>query len=126
MATVDTPTHLSSIQKEVLAKIIAAPTPSLAWEAVTANVASDVERNFTAARKVLEDLGLISRNDEYELEVTETGKQAMKDAYLIDDREQLTNVGQQLATKNTQANESFTLIREVNQNISCVEFLKKN
>lgn len=95
MARVLTTLHLSDIQKEVLAKVKAAPTPHLAWDEISGS-ATDVDENLATARDVLGNLGLLSVGDGV-LEVTPKGEEVMKDENLIDDMGELTDTGRELA-----------------------------
>lgn len=100
MTRILTSIHLSDIQKEVLAKVKAAPNTTMAWEEII-GVSADVDNNYAAARDVLGNLGLLKVGDG-ELEVTQKGEEVMKDSNLIDDMGELTDVGRELASNNTQ------------------------
>ena len=80
--------RLSSVQKEVLTKIIAAPSEELAYEQISDG------RNLVAARDILAKLKLIEFT-EGSATVTDSGKKVMKDENLIDDSDQLTPDGEQ-------------------------------
>lgn len=97
MSRILTTLHLSDIQKEVLAKVKAAPNPQLAWEEIS-DAASNVDQNLAAARDVLGNLGLLMVGDGV-LEVTEKGEEVMKDSNLLDDMGELTDDAQQFINK---------------------------
>ena len=82
--------RLSDTQKVALTKIVAAPTEEVAYEELNNG------RNIVAARDQLEKLGLISVAEGSAI-LTDEGKQVMKDENLMDETEQLTDVGQQYA-----------------------------
>lgn len=103
MARILTTVHLSDLQKEVLAKVHAAPTPQVAWEEIS-GAAAIVDDNLAAARDVLGNLGLMVVGDGT-LEVTPNGEEVMKDENLIDDMGELTEQGQELAGINRDAGE---------------------
>jgi len=100
MANIITTVHLTDIQKEVLCKISASPTPQVAYETLS-QVPSSVSDNYATARDTLEHIGLISVL-EGTVEVTDKGREVMRDENLIDDTDELTELGQQLADANTE------------------------
>ena len=82
--------HLTDNQKQVLAQITAAATPTLAHERASAG------RNIIGARDILVDLKLIELTTNSAL-VTDIGKKVMQDENLIDDTGELTNDGNKFA-----------------------------
>jgi len=89
--------HLNDIQKEVLAKTKAAPTPQVAFEEISGKP-EQIDDNFAAAKDALVDMGLLTQSDDT-LEVTERGIQVMKDENLIDDMGEFTEDGNELVGK---------------------------
>jgi hypothetical protein len=87
--------HPTTNQKRVLAKILAAPTPTVAGEEISKDA------NLVAARNMLMKLGVITfANNEATL--TDRGQQIAVDENIADQSGQLTQVGQQLAYTNAQ------------------------
>lgn len=103
MTRILTTLHLSTIQKQVLAKVKAAANPKMAWEEII-KVSNEFDRNFATARDVLGNLGVLEVGDG-ELTITPKGEQAMVSANITDETGQLTDEGQQLASANTQGNQ---------------------
>lgn len=101
MARVLTTLHLSDVQKEVLAKVKAAPTPHVAWSDV---IAADRywDGNFASARDTLGNLGLLEVGDG-ELELTDKGTEVMKDENLVDETGELSQQGKELASIDREA-----------------------
>jgi hypothetical protein len=86
--------HPTTNQKRVLAKILAAPTPTVAG----AEISKDA--NLVAARNMLMKLGVISfANNEATL--TDRGTQIAAEENISDQAGQLTPAGQQLAYTNS-------------------------
>lgn len=83
--------RLSDIQKEVLARVHAAPN-----EQVAADEILDGGQNYVGAKNILVRLDLINFHDN-EASVTDEGEEVMKRANLIDDQGQLTDEGQRYA-----------------------------
>lgn len=83
--------RLSDIQKEVLAKTIAAPNEDVAGDEIL-----DGGRNYVGAKNILVRLGLMTFHDN-EATITQTGHEVMKRANLIDETGQLTDEGQKYA-----------------------------
>lgn len=86
--------HLNDIQKEVLAKTKAAPTPQVAFEEI-AGKPERIDDNFASARDALVDLGLLTQG-EGALEVTDEGLEVMKDENIVDDMGNFTEEGDEL------------------------------
>lgn len=82
--------HPTENQKRVLAKIIAAPTPTVAAEEISNNA------NMVAARNMLMKLGVITFGAG-EASLTDKGEQIAREENIADESGQLTDVGQQLA-----------------------------
>ncbi len=80
--------QLSGIQKAILAKIIAAPTPELAYAQISNGI------NFVASRDILQKLQLIDIHNNV-ASITKEGKRIMKNENLIDSEDELTPDGQQ-------------------------------
>jgi len=78
--------RLTNTQKEVMTRIIAAPTEKLAAEQIMDG------RNMIAARDILIDLRLIVADHKAAV-VTPEGEQVMKDYNLLDEQGQLTDEG---------------------------------
>lgn len=90
-----TTVHPTTNQKCVLAKIVAAPTPSVA----ASNISTDA--NMVAARNMLMKLGAITFSNG-EASLTDRGRQVAEDENIIDQSGQLTQQGQQLAANTSQ------------------------
>lgn len=87
--------RLNDNQKRVLAKIAAAPTPTVAGEEISK------ESNLVAARNLLMKLGVITFVDN-RAEITDKGQSLAKEENIIDDSGGLTDAGNKLAfTKTT-------------------------
>jgi predicted methyltransferase len=87
--------HPTTNQKRVLAKILAAPTPTVAGEEISKDA------NLVAARNMLMKLGIITfANNEAAL--TDRGTQVAAEENIADQSGQLTPTGQQLAYTNAQ------------------------
>lgn len=87
--------RLTDNQKRVLAKIAAAPTPTVAGEAISK------EPNLVAARNTLMKLGVITFVDN-RAEITDKGQHLGKEENILDDAGGLTDAGNKLAfTKTT-------------------------
>lgn len=82
--------HPTSNQKRVLAKIAAAPTPTVA----ASEISSDA--NMVSARNMLMKLGMISFSNN-EAALTDKGTEVATDENIIDQSGQLTQAGQKLA-----------------------------
>lgn len=83
--------RLSDIQKEVLAKVHAAPNEEVAGGEIL-----EGGRNYVGAKDILVRLGLMTFHDN-EATITQTGQEVMKKLNLIDDTGQLTDEGNQYA-----------------------------
>lgn len=83
--------ELTDMQKQVLGKIMIAPTPSVAAQ----NIAKD--QKMITARDILSHLGLIEVSDENGASVTDKGKQVMTDQGLMDQSGGLTDEGNKFA-----------------------------
>lgn len=88
---------MNDIQKEVLAKVKAAPTPQVAFEEI-AGKPERIDDNFASARDSLTELGLLEQG-EGTLEVTDKGLEIMKDENIIDDMGDFTEEGDDLVGK---------------------------
>lgn len=89
-----TPTlHLSDIQKELLAKVKAAPNPHMAYTTV-ADAANNIEQNFSSARDTLNKLGIITVKNG---EITINDESVLSDEGIIDELGELTDIGKHLA-----------------------------
>lgn len=86
--------HPTMNQKRVLAKIIAAPTATVAGEELSK------DPNLVAARNMLMKLGVISLVNN-EATLTDKGQQIATEENICDQSGQLTQVGQQLAYTNS-------------------------
>lgn len=86
--------HPTMNQKRVLAKIIAAPTATVASEELSK------DPNLVAARNMLMRLGVISLVNN-EATLTDKGQQIATEENICDQSGQLTHVGQQLAYTNS-------------------------
>ena len=95
MAQVIRTLHLSDMQKEVLAKVKAAPNAQVAFEEL-AHEPDEVDDNIAAARDQLEDLGLLAILQDG-IRVTTRGLEVMKDENLIDETGEFTEEGQEYA-----------------------------
>jgi hypothetical protein len=104
MTRILTTIHLSDIQKEVLAKVFASPTPHVAWSELL-DVSSEIESNVSSARDTLGNLGLLYVGDG-ELKVTDRGREVMREENLIDEIGELTEDGQRYASIDRQAPKS--------------------
>lgn len=82
--------HPTENQKRVLAKIAAAPTPTVAAEEISKNA------NLVAARNMLMKLGVITFADN-EAALTDKGQQIAQEENVVDEGGQLTELGQKLA-----------------------------
>ena len=87
--------HLSDIQKEVLAKVKAAPNSHMAWEVIQ-NTESSIDDNFAGARDALADLGLLDVQDGT-VEITQLGQEQMTKENITDETGELTDSGNELA-----------------------------
>mgnify|MGYP006928188645 CR=1 FL=1 len=87
--------HLSDIQKEVLAKVKAAPNSHMAWEVIQ-NTESSIDDNFAGARDALADLGLLDVQDGT-VEITQLGQEQMTKENITDETGELTDSGNDLA-----------------------------
>ena len=85
--------HPTANQKRVLAKIAAAPTPTVAGEEISKDA------NLVAARNMLMKLGVITF-DNREAALTDRGTQIATEENIIGPDGQLTQAGQQLAYTN--------------------------
>jgi hypothetical protein len=99
--------RLTNTQKEVMTRIIAAPTEKLAAEQIMKG------RNKIAARDILIDLQLIEADHKAAL-VTPEGIQVMKDYNLLDDQEQLTDEGSTYAYDEEDQPVAESLLKQVN------------
>ncbi len=79
--------QLSSVQKFVLAKLVAAETPLTAYEEVNRGA------NTVTATQMLGKLGLMSMAENH-AEITEQGREALQKEGLIDEMGELTEEGQ--------------------------------
>lgn len=86
--------HPTTSQKRVLAKIAAAPTPTVAGEEISKDA------NLVAARNMLMKLGVISFADG-EAILTDRGTQIAADENIVGQDGQLTPAGEKLAFTNT-------------------------
>lgn len=82
--------HPTTNQKRVIAKVIAAPTPSVAAEEISKNA------NMVAARNMLMKLGALSLVNG-EATLTQAGMQIATDENIADQGGGLTPTGEQLA-----------------------------
>lgn len=82
--------RLTDSQKRVLAKIAAAPTPTVAGEAISK------EPNLVSARNLLMKLGVITFVDN-RAEITDKGQHLGKEENILDDSGGLTDEGNKLA-----------------------------
>lgn len=82
--------RLNDNQKRVLAKIAAAPTPTVAGEEISK------ETNLVAARNMLMKLGIITFVDN-RAEITDKGQALAKEENITDDSGGLTDAGNKLA-----------------------------
>ena len=82
--------HPTYNQKRVLAKIIAAPTPTVAAQSIIG------DQNLVAARSALMKLGLVTLSNG-ESSVTDRGIQVATDENIVDAGGELSQVGQELA-----------------------------
>ncbi len=103
--------QLTSNQKAVLAKIVAAPTPKVAAQEISG------DRGIVAARDLLIKLGLITFGEGSMAALTASGKKMAVDDDIIDDTGALTPEGKELAAeKNEQpATESYKLIKQITE-----------
>lgn len=85
--------HPTANQKRVLAKIAAAPTPTVAGEEISKDA------NLVAARNMLMKLGVITFDD-HEAALTDSGTQIATEENIIGPDGQLTQAGKQLAYTN--------------------------
>jgi hypothetical protein len=86
--------RLTDTQKRVMCKIVAAPTPKVAGDQLSA------DKNLVAARDILNDLNLITMTPRGEVALSDQGTQIMQQEALIDDAGELTDDGQQFAMTN--------------------------
>lgn len=86
-------TDLTTAQKEVLAKVAQAPTPTVALSEISEG------RKLVTARDILDKLGLIEY-DENEANITDEGWELMIDLNLADATGELTDEGQSYANEN--------------------------
>lgn len=87
--------HPTTNQKRVIAKILAAPTPTVASEEISKDA------NLVAARNMLMKLGIISLANN-EAALTDRGQQIAVEENIADQGGQLTELGQKLAYTNAQ------------------------
>jgi hypothetical protein len=108
--------QLTTNQKSVLAKIVAAPTPKVAAEDISQG------ENIVAARDMLIELGFITFADGVFAALTASGKKIATDENIIDDTGALTDDGRQVLTPETDIlpnTESYKLIKQlVNESVS--------
>jgi len=95
-----TTVHLSDIQKEVLAKVKAAPNSHMAYGTLQ-QTEDNMDSNFASARDVLAKLGVLLVGDGT-IEVTEKGDQLATKENITDEMGELTELGDQLANTNRQ------------------------
>jgi phage gp45-like len=91
--------HPTDNQKRVLAKIAAAPTPTVAASEISADA------NLVAARNLLMKLGMITYTDG-NAEMTDQGRKVATDENIIDQGGELTQAGQQLAYSDSQGQQT--------------------
>ena len=94
------PIHLSRLQKEVLAKIVASPTPNMAFEVVS-SAESDIDDNFASAVDTLEKMNIVSSNNGT-IEIV--NQQALQDEGIVDEMGELTELGQELSQRPREEN----------------------
>lgn len=95
MAFLQRTVHLSQLQKELLAKVKAAPNPKMAFEIIS-SAERDIDDNFASARQTLEKLNIISNiNDTLQI----NNEEILKDEGITDDSGELTDYGRELASK---------------------------
>ncbi|MEM4258037.1 MAG: hypothetical protein QXL17_02655 [Candidatus Thermoplasmatota archaeon] len=99
--------RLTDTQKQVMAKIVAAPTAKIAAEDISEG------RNLVAARDMLVNMGLISFQEDKSAELTDEGKVVAKEENIIDDTGSLTPDGEKLAFGDKEKTESFSLLRKL-------------
>lgn len=92
-------TDLTDAQKQVLTKIAKSPTPTVAVSEISEG------RKLVAARDMLERLGLISF-DQNSAEITEQGRELMRDLNLIDAADELTDEGTKYASADEEVPEN--------------------
>lgn len=107
MNTVST-INLTSTQRTLLVRIYNASTPKIGYTEATTG-----ESNIAASR-MLTDLKLISLSGD-SATVTDAGKQLMVNEGLLDKNGQLTDVGTELASDQSNVKEQFILINQINQ-----------
>lgn len=106
--------RLTNFQKQVLAKIKAAPTKKVAGEEISSGEQMVAARN--ALLKVEPSLITFIRG---EATITPTGQKVMQDENIIDATGELTETGKDLAYgKEEQQTESFNLLSSVNKKLS--------
>jgi hypothetical protein len=149
MTQILTTIHLSDIQKELLAKVKAAPNSIVAHELIS-NTADNVDDNFVKAKETLKQLGIVKEIGN-SIEITEKGLEVLTDENIIDESGELTEFGRQLADidrneissqqPNQQQNdmgmedpmgdgelppmESFSLLKSINNEIDLLENINK-
>lgn len=103
---------LSHTQKFVLAKLVAAETPLVAYESVSAYDSQGNEgANIVAARDQLTKLGLMTYR-QGEAQITDVGNNAMNDANLVDNTGALTEDGNIYAYANSPIDAEKELITQ--------------
>ena len=117
--------RLTQNQQKVMAKILAAPTPLVAFSEISSGP------NLIAARDILQKLGLIDFKEDESAEVTDTGMQILRSLNIVDDMDELTDEGRNMAYDQDQQPpmpapepdmggmepspmESFSLIKKIN------------
>lgn len=98
---------LTDHQKEVIAKIVSAPT-----EKVAANDISQ-GRNLVGARDLLVQLGLIEFKDNESARLTDKGRTVATEENIIDDSGALTDDGRQFLGAEQPPMESFSFIKKL-------------
>lgn len=91
----------SETQKQIIALIIAAPTPRVAGDDISQTP------NLVAARDILAKLGMINF-DMGNAELTEAGSALAVDQNIADESGMLTDYGTQLVGSNNQQNDQTT------------------
>lgn len=101
---------LNNTQRQVLARVIEAPTPVVALQQTQNNA------NFTTATKQLMQLGLLTKEDGG-LSATDVGYETAVEENLIDSEGNITDAGKIALSgkpgKEEEVAESFTLIRNL-------------
>lgn len=100
--------HPTDNQKRVLAKILAAPTPTVAAEQISDNA------NMVSARDMMVKLGLVTVEGG-EATLTDQGMQVATDEHIIDETGQLTKQGQGYAYSSAANGNDADVAGNVNQ-----------